>query len=57
MKALDLMKEEIFPVEDKPWLNEFFPEEYLKPGWYAHCIYIDMQGEIKISPVLKKLDL
>ena len=30
MKALDLMKEEIFPVEDKPWLSEFFPEEYLE---------------------------
>ena len=48
MKALDLIKEEIFPAEDKPWLSEFFSEEYLKPGWYAHCIYIDMQGEIRL---------
>ena len=48
MNQLDLIKEESFPVRDKPWLKKFFPTEYLEHDWYAHCIYTDFKGEIKL---------
>lgn len=48
MSKLNLIKEESFPVKDKPWLKKFFPTRCLKRGWYAQCIYTDFEGEIKL---------
>lgn len=48
MSKLDLIKEESFPVKDKPWLKKFFPTRCLKRGWYAQCIYTDFEGEAKL---------
>jgi hypothetical protein len=48
MDQLDLIKEESFPAKDKPWLKKFFPTRCLERDWYAHCIYTDFEGEIKL---------
>lgn len=52
MNSLNLIKEEIFPVEDKSWIAKFFPEKLFgKPiqgRWYADCIYMERQGDIKL---------
>jgi hypothetical protein len=52
MNSLNLIKEEIFPIEDKPWIAKFFPEKLFdKPiqgRWYADCIYMERQGDIKL---------
>lgn len=52
MNSLNLIKEEIFPIEDKSWIAKFFPEKLfdkpIKGRWYADCIYMERQGEIKL---------
>ena len=52
MNSLNLIKEEIFPVEDKSWIAKFFPEKLFgKPiqgRWYADCIYMERQGDVRL---------
>ena len=46
MEALELIKEEIFPVAKKPWIKKIFndiPDDYT-----VKCIYAEINGEISI---------
>ena len=49
MKALDKIKEEFFPLNDKQWLRSFFDEKYFKNDWNAYCIYTEVRNKPQLN--------
>lgn len=48
MRNLNLIIEESFPVHEKDWLKEFFPDDCLNPKWYAYCIYTEKNNAVNL---------